>query len=63
MLTYVDSIGAIFNASIGINTQLRAEQWARQDYPDVWARLEQQGIDENESGIRTIQGIDRSLHA
>lgn len=58
-----DRIGTIYNASMGVNNQERVSQWARQNYPGIWARLEERGAEEDEMGFKHFNGIDRSLRA
>ena len=58
----VDSflIGSLFSGSRSPQKQEKIEAWVREQYPHIWAELEQIGIDEVEFGWRQFR-IDRSV--
>lgn len=57
------SIGTFYNAAFGVNYQDRIGRWAKDTYPEVWQKLEGQGVAEDEMGMRQLQGINKRLRA
>jgi len=48
----------VFNAALGQAAQAEVEVWAKENFPHMWAELEEQGIATDENGMRFF-GIDR----
>ncbi len=46
------SLGVVYNALPEPELQLRFEEWAKAEYPEVWAQLEKQGRKETIRGTK-----------
>ena len=58
----VDSflIGTLFNANRVLHQRDEIEKWAKEQYPRIWAELEQMGFDMDEYEVKQCR-IDRSV--
>jgi len=63
VLICLSRLGAIYNAATGFAWQERIEEWAKETHSGIWEELSKRGYQEDETGVKKILGIDRSLGA
>lgn len=54
-------VGSLFMGCSGQVPQSDVEVWCKERFPGVWEALEKGGVEEDENGMRTLVGIDRTV--
>lgn len=54
-------VGSFFMGCSGQVPQSDVEAWCKERFPGVWEELERAGVEEDENGMRTLMGVDRTV--